>query len=83
MTDKRLILELQGSLYGCPSPWVNFFEQELADGPRDKNGDVTARYINRQLKKYRGRYTTEDGKYWGILVFESEQDLLFFKLKFS
>jgi len=65
----------------APTAWQNFFNRELAAGPRDHNSDITADYINQQLRQYRGRYVVDSG--WGELQFESAADLNFFLLKFS
>jgi hypothetical protein len=65
----------------APTAWRNFFNRELAAGPRDHNSDITADYINQQLQQYQGRYVVDSG--WGELQFESEADLNFFLLKFS
>jgi hypothetical protein len=68
----------------APTAWRNFFNRELATGPRDHNSDIidiTADYIDQQLRQYRGRYVVDSG--WGELQFESAADLNFFLLKFS
>ncbi len=65
----------------APTAWRNFFSRELATGPRDHNSDITADYIDQQLRQYRGRYVVDSG--WGELQFESEDALNFFLLKFS
>ena len=75
-------IPLAGNMHSCPNCWINFFARELLDGPRDKNGDVTHRFINQQIAKYHGRYVA-DGNNWGVLEFESEQALMLFKLKFA
>jgi hypothetical protein len=75
-------IPLAGSMSRCPECWINFFARELLDGPRDKNGDVTEDYINQQIAKYHGRYIVNENN-WGLLEFDTEQDLLLFKLKFS
>jgi hypothetical protein len=74
-------IKLSGAMFGCNTAWQNFFARELATGPRDGSGDVTADYIDQQLQQYRGRYVVDSG--WGELQFESAADLNFFLLKFS
>jgi hypothetical protein len=74
-------IKLSGAMVGCPTAWQNFFNRELATGPRDHNSDITADYIDQQLQQYRGRYVTDSG--WGELQFDSAADLNFFLLKFS
>ena len=75
-------IPLAGNMFQCPSCWINFFARELLDGPRDRNGDVTADWINHQLAKYHGGYVVH-GRQWGQLEFDTEQDMMFFKLKFA
>jgi hypothetical protein len=75
-------IPLAGSMIHCPDCWVNFFARELLDGPRDRNGDITADWINQQLAKYQGRYVVDEN-HWGQLEFDTEQDMMFFKLKFA
>ena len=75
-------IPLAGHMHSCPSCWINFFNQELAMGPRDINGDITPRFINQQISKYHGRYVADE-RTWGLLEFESEQALMFFELKFA
>jgi hypothetical protein len=74
-------ISLVGAMFRCPTAWQNFFARELSAGPRDHSGDITADYIDQQLRRYRGRYVVDSG--WGELQFESEADLNFFLLKFS
>jgi hypothetical protein len=75
-------IPLAGNMFQCPECWINFYARELLDGPRDRNGDVTADWINHQLAKYNGGYVVHGGT-WGQLEFDTEQDLLLFKLKFA
>jgi len=74
-------IKLSGAMFRCHTAWQNFFARELATGPRNSSGDITADYIDQQLRQYRGRYVVDSG--WGELQFESEADLNFFLLKFS
>lgn len=74
-------ISLSGAMVECPNAWQNFFARELAAGPRDSLGDITADYIDQQLRQYRGRYIVDSG--WGELQFETAADLNFFLLKFS
>jgi hypothetical protein len=76
------IIPLARYMTKCPDCWINFIARELLDGPRDKNGDITEDWINHQLAKYHGGYIV-NGNNWGLLEFDTEQDLLLFKLKFS
>jgi hypothetical protein len=80
-TMSQYTIKLSGAMFRCPTAWQNFFNSELATGPRDHNSDITADYIDQQLRQYRGRYVVDSG--WGELQFESEADLNFFLLKFS
>ena len=75
-------IPLAGAMSRCPECWINFYARELLDGPRDRNGDVTADWINQKVAKYRARYVV-DKTYWGLLEFDTEQDMMFFKLKFA
>jgi hypothetical protein len=79
-TMSQYTIKLSGTTV-APTAWRNFFNRELAPGPRDHNSDITADYIDQQLQQYRGRYVVDSG--WGELQFESEADLNFFLLKFS
>jgi hypothetical protein len=79
-TMSKHTIKLSGATV-APTAWRNFFNRELATGPRDHNSDITADYIDQQLRQYRGRYVVDSG--WGELQFESEADLNFFLLKFS
>lgn len=81
-TMSQYTIKLSGAMFRCPTAWQNFFARELATGPRDGSGDITADYINQQLRQYRGRYVMGP-EVWGKLQFESAADLNFFLLKFS
>ena len=87
-------LEIPSEMSACPTAWIRFFNEEIAwirffnegmdndDSPKDKNGDITIRYINQKLKKWNGKYVEGKGRRSKIL-FETSEDLLVFMMRWS
>jgi hypothetical protein len=77
-------LEIPSEMSACPIAWIRFFNEEMDndDSPKDKNGDITIRYINQKLKKWNGKYVEGKGRRSKIL-FETSEDFLVFMMRWS
>ncbi len=76
-------VELPEFLIQCPSYWVNFIT-DLSMKTEHK-GDVPLKTLNRELKKYNATWVEEhddDGERCAV-IFKSEADLMWFKLKWQ
>ena len=76
MSSKRAF-PLRDSFNACPVAWQNFFNEECADGPTNRWGEVTTVYVNEKLKPYSGKY------YPGGLVFKTEQHKVVWLLRYA
>ena len=73
---------LTSRLIDCPVPWQNFIRDLQQQGFRDR--DVAMPVIQHELKKYGAKYRVgEDHEPGDFVVFEDEQHLTLFNLKWS
>jgi hypothetical protein len=76
-------VELPEFLVQCPTYWVNFItDLHMKD---DNAGDIPMRVLNQELKKYNAKYNEEVSDDIEIyqVVFKSEADFMWFKLKWQ
>lgn len=76
-------VELPEFLVQCPTYWINFITDLSMKG--DNPGDIPMRVLNRELKKYNAKYSEEvsdDDESYRV-VFKSEADFMWFKLKWQ
>ena len=74
-------LELCNSFEGCPRCWKSFIDMLEADDADRDVGGFTTEEINKRLKPYNAIFYEDDlSDYY--LEFETEEDLVVFKLTF-
>lgn len=81
--SKECTIDLSDYMSNCSISWINFFNRELADKPRDLYGDVSEETINKALEKYHARYDVNPHTGWGRIIFDSPQYRTLFELKYS
>ena len=82
MGNVRVRLKLPSQMPGCPLAWIQFFNKELDNGPRDRYGDVRIGYINQKLKPWGAKYV-EKPMGSGELIFDTQENLLVFMMRWS
>lgn len=74
--------DLENRFDHCPVYWQNFI-RHLQTEYNYMGRDVSVRIIQRELKKFGGRYHLEGSESYDFIEFESEQLLTLFALKWS
>jgi hypothetical protein len=76
--SKKFICKIDLSPFETPKFWVNFFQTIISTKMMTLNGII--QHINNELKPYNAKYIYGEPS---ALEFESEQDYVYFLLRWS
>jgi hypothetical protein len=77
-------IDLTNNFHTSPTCWQNFFQHELALGPKHvRTGDITTQYINTKLRPYAGRWDSGNRHRSSGIWFKDDAHKMLFILRWS